>query len=605
MKQLYSLIGFLALSSLTYAQQNIPVRYSAEQAAVNAPENPASVTTTASSANRAVFLSEDFESGTFPPAGWNVTSGAASTITVPAEETWHENTTGNPGNSATVLRNNVTSVHDEWLISPQVTLPTGNGIRLSFDYLASNYWLINPNDNADLVCMVSTVGGTIADLQAGDTLFHEQNEDFQTFVWTGYQTAMTAYAGQDVYIGFHIIGQELAQTGIDNIVIQDIEDNDIRITEAFDADIANDFQHRIFNYEQNREMQFTVLVNNNGGAMQENIVVNYDILDESGASVASGTSSTSIATLAPDATDTLTFGTGFTAPNMEQAYDIELEVESDEVDAIPGNNTATRLIAVDEFMWARETGLVDGNFQNIAGANGAGVQIGPTFFASADMMTRGMTIGISGTSPTGQIIFGALYILDATGTYTPLNVTVEHTITTADLNTLLTLEWEDGSNIPITAGDQLLACAAHFGGPDADQPRFATAGNTIQGTVLGFDGSGSIFQLIDPPVPVVRLNSDPTISIDENPEANFTLGQNVPNPANANSIINYSLKEAAAVSFEIVDLTGRVVLNSNEGTQSVGDHTIEVDASQLAAGVYTYSLTVDGTRVSRQMVVSK
>ena len=425
-------------------------------------------------------------------------------------------------------------------------------------------------------------------------------------MWYTYQTDVTAYAGQDVWIAFHYLGQDGAQYTMDNVRIADVEANDLVLNQVFDADINVDFQHRTMSYEQVREFAFTALVSNNGAVAQPNVVIEYDILDGSGASVASGVSANSIASLPVNETDTIILNQiGYTPPTSDETYSIVLNVASDSTQAvILSDDTLTRLINVQEFQWGRETGIVDGSFVNVAGANGAGVQIGPTFLSTGTTVTRGLSIGIGANSPTGQIVFGALYLFDGTD-YVPVKVTAEHTITNADLGTLITLEWEDELPVTINPGDQLLATAAHFGGPDADQPQFATAGNTLQGTILGFDGSGAIFQLIDPPVPVVRINSDPTVSVEENENVTFLLGQNVPNPANANSIINYTMNQAGNVNFEIIDYTGRVVLNRAEGTRAIGDHTIEVDASKLAAGIYTYTLTVDGNRVSKQMVVTK
>ena len=84
------------------------------------------------------------------------------------------------------------------------------------------------------------------------------------------------------------------------------------------------------------------------------------------------------------------------------------------------------------------------------------------------------------------------------------------------------------------------------------------------------------------------------------------LGQNSPNPFNTFSTINYELASKSEVALSVYDVTGKKVAEQTEGTQSAGAHTIKVNASNLSAGVYYYSLKVgENNSSAKKMVIVK
>jgi hypothetical protein len=79
------------------------------------------------------------------------------------------------------------------------------------------------------------------------------------------------------------------------------------------------------------------------------------------------------------------------------------------------------------------------------------------------------------------------------------------------------------------------------------------------------------------------------------------LSQNIPNPFTKESTVNYNLaKEVASAVFTVTDVMGRVVSSEKVGT-SVGNHSIKLGA--YAAGLYYYSLNVDGNVTTKKMIV--
>ncbi len=85
----------------------------------------------------------------------------------------------------------------------------------------------------------------------------------------------------------------------------------------------------------------------------------------------------------------------------------------------------------------------------------------------------------------------------------------------------------------------------------------------------------------------------------------FRLGQNYPNPFNPSTTINYSLNQAGLVTLKVYDITGREVATLVNSRENAGDHTVTFDASNLASGVYIYTLTSNGLRLTNRMTLIK
>jgi hypothetical protein len=84
----------------------------------------------------------------------------------------------------------------------------------------------------------------------------------------------------------------------------------------------------------------------------------------------------------------------------------------------------------------------------------------------------------------------------------------------------------------------------------------------------------------------------------------FTLGQNIPNPANNSTLINYSVPEAGNVIFQVHSISGQLLYSKTIEAQR-GNQSIELNTSTLAAGIYFYSMEYKGQRLVKRMSVQK
>ncbi len=95
------------------------------------------------------------------------------------------------------------------------------------------------------------------------------------------------------------------------------------------------------------------------------------------------------------------------------------------------------------------------------------------------------------------------------------------------------------------------------------------------------------------------------LSVSEyNSERGIRLFQNYPNPFNDVTRIQYRLDQTSDVTFEVFDISGRLVYAEDHGTIPAGiAHTFIFRSKNLSGGVYTYSIVANGERVTRKLTI--
>jgi len=97
-----------------------------------------------------------------------------------------------------------------------------------------------------------------------------------------------------------------------------------------------------------------------------------------------------------------------------------------------------------------------------------------------------------------------------------------------------------------------------------------------------------------------ELNTKGFISINDSPKA--VLYQNTPNPFNVSTTIQYNIPDNSnnAVIY-IFNLLGSLI--SKKTLTSRGEGSISISASELNAGMYNYTLVVDGVEISSKRMI--
>ncbi len=130
--------------------------------------------------------------------------------------------------------------------------------------------------------------------------------------------------------------------------------------------------------------------------------------------------------------------------------------------------------------------------------------------------------------------------------------------------------------------------------------------DAIPGTSL-FTGSGENGESEDTywSYETVTFTAEPSSVEDDEELANtFTLQQNYPNPFNPTTTIKYSVPELANVSLKVYDVLGKEVATLVDAEQ-VGVQEVEFDASNLASGLYIYTLKAGSFTSTKKMMLMK
>lgn len=206
-----------ALAAKIQAQEALEQHPPNEELAVDAKTSPQHGARPFYDPRVSVLLTEGFESGVVPPAGWSETE----TNTNDPEFSW------DPGDfpfeglySAQVLYDPALDPQDEWLISPVLDLTSvTSDIRVEFYWDMSYYWGVDPFDNYDLELWVSTDGGaTFPTL-----LWDESGEGvFSNYAYYKEVVSLSAYMGEnDVVLAWRYVGADGAQADVDFINVTD------------------------------------------------------------------------------------------------------------------------------------------------------------------------------------------------------------------------------------------------------------------------------------------------------------------------------------------------------------------------------------------------
>ena len=169
------------------------------------------------------YLNETFS--TWLPDGWSVIEGPGSQ--------YYSHWFHRDSKYATVY---VTGDNqDEWLITPEVSLPSIGDIRLSADMMGSFYRMVTM-DYGDLLVYVSTDSGV-----TWDTIWQEDNEAMVTasgvsWPWTSNSwfypsISLNDYAGQTIKVAFRYISpdNDADWWNLDNVVIKSLLENEVEL----------------------------------------------------------------------------------------------------------------------------------------------------------------------------------------------------------------------------------------------------------------------------------------------------------------------------------------------------------------------------------------
>lgn len=410
----------------------------------------------------------------------------------------------------------------------------------------------------------------------------------------------SAAGGQStVYLRFRWKGTWGYAWMIDDIQLFDLAANDVRVASTTYSDYNNTgiLEYGVFPFSQLTELTFRSDVENIGATGQTGVTMDVTV---NGSNV--GTSAAE--DIAYGEADSL-FVTGYTPPATAGDYAIEYSVTTAEGDENPGDNMASQSFMVDEWQMGRD----DNGFTGVFPLDGADEFIlGPVFQIFNDATVYAIDVAIMNTSDAGTELIAEMRDYNSEN-FDVLVASSEQPIVSSLLN--------DGSSEPlwttfvledpmdVFAGDIVYPTIQHYGGSAV---QIGESRNAPEQTcfLYGDFGTAGFAWYFTTDVPMVRLNFNPdaTVGVEDALTApNFTLLQNFPNPADDVTRVNYELTTAGRVNIAVYDITGKQVMNVEEGLLPAGTHRTVLNVAALPAGVYHYTLTVGENQLSRKMVI--
>jgi len=122
--------------------------------------------------------------------------------------------------------------------------------------------------------------------------------------------------------------------------------------------------------------------------------------------------------------------------------------------------------------------------------------------------------------------------------------------------------------------------------------------NTATGDLVTILGSFEVtsVEVSDPAGYLMKVTTVPSA---------FALAQNYPNPFNPNTNITFDLPSDELVTLTVYNVTGEKVVELVNGEVKAGRHTVTWTASDVASGVYFYTIKAGSFTATRKMVLLK
>jgi len=423
----------------------------------------------------------------------------------------------------------------------------------------------------------------------------------------------SAAGGQsEVYVRFRWSGTWGYSWEIDDIQLYQTPENDTRIDNYLSyTDYERTLVYEYGAWAQSQiptDLQAAAKVYNVGYAEQTGITLELDV---------SGTVNGSDAiSLTSQQNDTLAVSY---QPAGLGDVSLSYTLFADSEDENPGNNTAEQSFTVTDLSFGRDDGFI--NYASPAGEPELGTidYIALSLYDIVeDVMIYGIDVAIIEGSEQGSPLL--VHLFDGSdpdflaSQYGGILVSSDE----VDLNTnYLNATGEEVQNWyrfifeephEAAAGDWLGAGFEHYGGGNVQygESKFTQDQTAF---VYGPFGSGTYDWYYTNDVPMIRLNLDPTSTAtpanvsEVHVNNGFELFPSFPNPTNGIITVKFNLDFASEVTFEMRDITGKIVYSLDMGTQAAGMNNITVDATDFSAGAYTYTLTVNGERATDRLLV--
>ncbi|MCR9172046.1 MAG: T9SS type A sorting domain-containing protein [bacterium] len=424
----------------------------------------------------------------------------------------------------------------------------------------------------------------------------------------------TAGSAQEVMIRFLYLSNAISDGGTDNtagegwdygwivddVVVAELPNNDVALTNAWHANITDDYEYSMVPLSQAREIIPCVVISNEG-ALTQSLVVTATITKD-GSVVNQSTQPVSV----PYATkDTIWFNSGYIPDDIGE-YNVSFSVPFDQDTS--DNSISAAPLHVNDNVMAHDYGSAaifgwnptstDSSIVNLAnGPHGWGC----IYVPEADQEIFGVDVNFAvGTSPGLEVIARILRFDQIGGIQGNLQLVREQvfTVYAQDIGTgVRTLTFAQPAMLVAGSGyiieiyklDATVGQGFMLGGSEnsTEDDDYATVGFGPygQGGAINYYTNWGF-------APFVRANFNQILSVEENSVNNFSVH---PNPTNG--VITIETEENESSRVIVTNIQGRKILETElSGTQSI-------DLSNNASGTYVIKVSNSKGTYSKRIVL--
>ena len=126
---------------------------------------------------------------------------------------------------------------------------------------------------------------------------------------------------------------------------------------------------------------------------------------------------------------------------------------------------------------------------------------------------------------------------------------------------------------------------------------YSTNSNVLIKIVNVTDGGNNLY------IDNINLGAIPT-GIEDQDAANYSV-LIFPNPANTAFTIEYLLSKTDNVSYEIMDITGRIITSSEAGKQPGGLHQVAFQTAGFSGGMYYVKMKIGTEFITKKLLINK
>ncbi|MEX1000718.1 MAG: T9SS type A sorting domain-containing protein [Crocinitomicaceae bacterium] len=609
MKKIYTLLGILLLSGLSFGQS--PYQIAQYDFAQNQKYAPNGITYIrkphTQSADRANFYTENFDSGfgiwtpaiQQGPADFKLTqyghkNSASNTFQIPslASSTPTQWVIIDSDSANTSYTNAEAATLTSGLID--LSSSSGQNIAFEFEQFFAEWQPVETSDHTYLG--VSTDGTNWTEIEINEGVGRNARSNPEIISWD--ITDIVSGSLSTVYLRFRWEGAWNYGWQIDNVQINDIPDNDLTITETWRTYSSNaGLQYSKIPQAHTEELIIGAIIKNIGHNTQTGATFNYEIFDPSMTSVASGTANTTII-LDNMQQDTIFEATGYT-PSSLGTYTIRWNTTSNEGDDNVSNDT----IWDDHLEITEYTYATDYNEGSAEGITNWPLLTGEAFFGNLyEFQTQDIMAALdvkiaNNSSNVGEIIIISIYRFADGGTQwdTYYDDYDAHTLTASDIGNIITIPFASGLDVfPL---DLYLITVGQYA--TTSEPLFEKQGDIGWNYIQGRDENGDNRGFFDRLAPIVRPRIIDEVGVEEESENNFfTI---YPNPAQDNLNVYMSFEKSKKTKINVVDISGKIIRTVNLGNVN-GSKNFSISLEGMSTGVYFIELVNESGKEVKKFV---